>query len=285
MAALMTASPALSVVIITWNDAERLERCLRSIEHCQDEIDHEVIVVDDGSTDRTRAMLKAFPSIRVVENERNLGMAPARNAGIAHARGEYLLFLDSDTEVRPGCFAAAVKALAADPEVWVGGCKTFRSDGSLEHNAKNFYTLTAILLKRTVLGKWFPRAVTLRNHLNQDKDHGKNFATGWVAGAALIVKRDAIEKLGCFDARFTYYFDDYDLCYRTWRMGGKVIYIADSMVVHHMSMRTWRSLRAASRHLKSAIYFVLKTRGQSRRLGRQAAQAGDAERPAARSSR
>jgi GT2 family glycosyltransferase len=260
MAALMSASPVLSVIIITWNDADRLERCLRSIQRCKEEIDHEVIVVDDGSTDRTRAMLETFPSVKVVENKRNLGMAPARNAGIKHAGGDYLLFLDSDTEVRPGCFANAVKALAADPEIWVGGCKTFRPDGSLEYNAKSFYTLRALILRRTVLGKWFPNAACLRNHLNRHKDHSKNFVTEWAAGAALIVKRDAIEKLGYFDERFTYYFDDYDLCYRAWKMDRKVIYIADSMVVHHLSMRSRKSLRSALRHLRSAIYFYLKTR-------------------------
>jgi GT2 family glycosyltransferase len=261
MAALMTVSPVLSVIIITWNDAERLERCLRSIQYSKEEIDYEVIVVDDGSTDRTRAMLEAFPSVKVVANKRNLGMAPGRNVGIRHATGEYLLFLDSDTEVRPGCFTNAVKALAADPEFWVGGCKTFRSDGSLEYNAKSFYTLRTLLLRRTVLGKWFPHAASLRNHLNQHKDHGKNFLTEWVAGAALIVKRDAIEKLGYFDEQFTYYFDDYDLCYQAWRMDRKVIYIANSMVVHHLSLRSRKSLRSALRHLRSAIYFYLKMRG------------------------
>jgi GT2 family glycosyltransferase len=257
----MNRAPILSVIIITWNDAERLERCLRSIRHCEGEVDHEVIVVDDGSTDGTLAMLKAFPSVKIIENKRNLGMAPARNVGIRHANGKYLLFLDSDTEVRPGCFANAVKALAADPASWVGGCKTFRSDGSLEHNAKSFYTLRTVLFRRTVLGAWFPQAFCLRNHLNQHQDHAINFVTDWVAGAALIVKRDAIEKLGYFDERFTYYFDDYDLCYRAWQMDGKVIYIADSIVIHHLSLRSRKSVRSALRHLRSGIYFYLKSRG------------------------
>jgi GT2 family glycosyltransferase len=257
----MTESRLLSVIIITWNDADRLERCLRSIQHCKEEIDHEVIVVDDRSTDRTLAMLKAFPFVKVVENKRNLGMAPARNAGIRHANGEYLLFLDSDTEVSPGCFANAVKSLAADPASWVGGCKTFRSDGSLEYSAKNFYTLGTVLFRRTFLGKWFPDAVCLRNHLNQHKDHSINFVTDWVAGAALITKRDAMEKLGCFDEHFTYYFDDYDLCYRAWQMDGKVVYIADSIVIHHLSLRSRKSMLSALRHLRSGIYFYLKTRG------------------------
>jgi GT2 family glycosyltransferase len=261
MADLMNGSLALSVIIITWNDAERLERCLRSIEQCREEIDHEVIVVDDGSTDRTLVMLKAFPFVKVVKNKRNLGMAPARNAGIRHAIGEYLLFLDSDTEVSPGCFANAVSALAADPISWVGGCKTFRSDGSLEYSAKSFYALRTLLFRRTVLGKWFPHAGCLRNHLNQHKDHAKNFVTDWVAGAALIVKREAIEELGYFDERFTYYFDDYDLCYRTCQKGRNVIYIADSHVVHHLSLRSHRFSLSALRHLRSGIYFYLKTRG------------------------
>lgn len=262
----MKPSRLLSVIIITWNDADRLARCLRSLTHCRNEVDCEVIVVDDGSTDHTFEVLRNFPFARVVKNRRNLGMAPARNAAIRHASGKYLLFLDSDTEVTPGCFAAAVKALEADPACWIGGCKTFRSDGTLEHNAKRFYTLPTILLRRTVLGKWLPDALCLRRHLNQDRDHGDNFETDWVAGAALIVKRAALDQLGCFDARFRYYFDDYDLCYRARQQGGKVVYIPDSKVVHHLSVRSRKSIHAALRHLRSGIYFYLKTRGFVARL-------------------
>lgn len=266
MAALMTSTPLLSVIIITWNDAERLERCLRSIQNCRSEIASEVIVVDDGSTDRTLEMLTDFPFVKAIKNQRNLGMAPARNVGIKNAQGDYLLFLDSDTEVRPGCFVNAVRALRADPSCWIGGCKTFRSDGTLEYSAKNFYTLKTLLLRRSFLGKWFPHAACLRSHLNQDKDHSVNFSTDWVVGAALIVKREAIEKLGCFDERFRYYFDDYDLCYRTWQMGKKVIYLADSSVVHYISARSQKSLISALRHLRSGAYFFWKTLRQHRDL-------------------
>jgi GT2 family glycosyltransferase len=257
----MMHSPILSVVIITWNDATKLERCLRSLQDCKEEIDHEIIVVDNGSTDHTLSMLQEFPSVKVIENKRNLGMAPARNIGISYARGTYLLFLDSDAEVHRGCLTNAVRSLAADPAVWVGGCKTYRSDGTLEYSAKRFYTLTTLLFRRTFLGKWFPDAACLRHHLNQDKEHVANFKTDWVAGAALIVKREAIERLDGFDERFTYYFDDYDLCYRTWNMGGEVIYIADSPVIHHLGLRSRKSMLAALRHLRSGIYFYLKTLG------------------------
>ncbi len=255
----MTQCPILSVIIITWNDSERLERCLHSIERCKYEISHEVIVVDNGSTDHTLTMLESYPSIIVIQNGINLGMAPARNIGIKHAKGEYLLFLDSDTEVLQGSFTNAVRALAADPAIWVGGCKTFRSDGSLEYSAKSFYTFQTIVLRRTAVGEWFSDVPCLRKHLNKDKDHSKNFVTDWVAGAALIVKREAIERLAGFDSRFTYYFDDYDLCYRTWKMGGQVLYIADSQVIHYMSLRSRKSVLSALRHLRSGIYFFLKT--------------------------
>lgn len=257
----MTLSPVLSVIIVTYNDAERLERCLKSIQSCKDEIDHEVIVVDNGSTDRTPALLQSFPSLRVTRVAFNLGIATARNIGIDHSRGNYLLFLDSDTEVRPDCFANAVKALASDPGCWIGGCRTFRSDGSLEYSARSFYTPAALLFRRTALGKWFPNAACLRNHLNHDKDHIRNFVTDWVAGAALIVKREAIEELGYFDEWFAQYLDDYDLCYRTWKRGRTVLYIANSQVIHHMSLRSQKALLPALKHLRSGLYFYLKTWG------------------------
>jgi N-acetylglucosaminyl-diphospho-decaprenol L-rhamnosyltransferase len=257
----MTHSPKLSIIIITWNDADRLERCLKSIMHCKDEIDHETIVVDNGSNDHTLEMLERFNSVKVIKNQRNLGMAPARNIGIKNAKGSYLFFLDSDTEIYCGCLMNAVKALESNRDAWIGGCKTYRADGTLEYNAKSFYTLQAILYRRTFLGKVFPNSPCLHKHLNQDKDYTKNFDTDWVAGAALIVRREAIEKLGGFDERFTHYFDDYDLCYRAWKMGGRVIYIADSPIVHYLSLRSHKSILAALRHLRSGIYFYLKTLG------------------------
>ena len=257
----MMHSPKLSIIIITWNDAGRLERCLESIMYCKDEINYEVIVIDNGSNDHTLTMLERFHAVKVIENGRNLGMAPARNVGIKYAKGSYLFFLDSDTEIYSGCLTNAVNTLDSNRDAWIGGCKTYRADGTLEHNAKSFYTLQTILYRRTLLGKVFPNASCLRKHLNKDKEHTKNFDTDWVAGAALIVRREAIERLGGFDERFTHYFDDYDLCYRAWKMGGRVIYIADSPIVHYLSLRSHKSVLAALRHLRSGIYFYLKTLG------------------------
>ena len=100
----------VSVVILAWNSASRIEACLASLPAGLT-VSHEVIVVDNGSRDRTVSVLRnRFPHVRIIANRKNRGVAPARNQGIRSAQGEYILILDDDTIVHPGALDPACAA-------------------------------------------------------------------------------------------------------------------------------------------------------------------------------
>lgn len=250
----------LSVVIITWNQANKLEKCLASIFSQKIKCKYEVIVVNNNSQDRTNEVIQKYKNkIRVINNSENRGVAPARNQGIKISEGRFIMMLDDDTEVLADCFDNIVKFMNSREDAWCAGTKQLKPNGSLEYNARKFYTIPSILFRRTFLGKLFPNSKFVKNHLYLDWDHNSNREVDWVAGASFIMRREAIEKIGIFDENYFFGFEDVDWCYRVKLAGRKTYYIHDAVIIHYVqgSSRKLFSKKALN-HLKSAIRFWLK---------------------------
>lgn len=250
----------LSVVIITWNQADKLSKCLNSILFQKINCRYEIILVDNNSCDKTYKVVERYEKdIVVVRNSQNKGVAPARNQGILASKGRYIMMLDDDTEVLPGCFDNIVCFMDLHKDVWCAGTKQLKPDGSLEYNARRFYTIPSILFRRTFLKFLFPNSSFLRNHFYLDWDHNSNKAVDWVAGASFVMRREAIDKIGLFDENYFFGFEDVDWCYRVKLAGKKTYYLADAAVIHHVQGSSRRLLsKKAFNHLKSAIRFVFK---------------------------
>ena len=121
-----------SVVVISWNGASRLGGCLDAL-LAQIGPDDEIIVVDNGSTDSSTALVhQQYPQVRMIENQRNLGFAGGYNVGVQAAQSEYLLLVNQDVVVREGWLEAMLAALAS-PDVGIVGCKLLCSDGTIRH--------------------------------------------------------------------------------------------------------------------------------------------------------
>ena len=251
----------LSVVIITWNQCQKLERCLNSIlkdTTSNNKRDYELIIVDNASSDGTLLMLDRFSSdTKLIKNHKNRGVAPARNQGIGAANGEYIMMLDDDAEIKRGCFKNIIKFMDSHEDCWCAGTKQLKPDGKLEYNARTFYDLKIILARRIMFGRFMKK--TIRGHLMMDWDHNSDRVVDWVAGASFIMKREAIKKIGVLDEKYFFGFEDVDWCYRVRLAGKKVFYIHNAVVIHHIqgSSRKLAS-RKALNHLLSAIRFYLK---------------------------
>ena len=129
-----TAQPLkLSIVIVNWNVADLVEQCLASIAETAGDLAHEVILVDNASTDNCVARVeRGFPSVRIIRNNVNVGFPRANNQALAIARGQYGLYLNPDTAVGPGTLAACVGELDADPAVGLVGCRLVLPDGRIQ---------------------------------------------------------------------------------------------------------------------------------------------------------
>src|SRR5262245_9780310 len=152
----------VSVVIVSYRTPDLLRACLERL--AQDPAGHprEILVVDNASGDTSVQVASAFPGVRVIALSRNVGFAGGVNQGIAAAQGAYVFIMNPDVETRPGALDLLADFLDANPETGIAAPKLLNADGSLQYSCRRHYTLKTIMLRRTVLGRMFPNASSLR---------------------------------------------------------------------------------------------------------------------------
>ena len=221
----MSAPPAVSVVIVSFNTAELLERCLESLR--QVTVPYEVIVVDNASSDGTIERLSpAHPEVRWIANRENFGFGRANNQGFAVAAAPLWLVLNPDTEVRPGAIEALVAHLVAHPRTAVVGPEIERPDGRLEPSAGWIPRVHNELVEVLLLFK-----LGLRGRLLRGRVRGP-VPVDWVSGCAMLVRASAASEVGLFDEGFFLYVEDLDWGYRFRRAGWSVEYLPGPRVLH-----------------------------------------------------
>lgn len=250
----------VSLIIVHYRSPELLARCLQKIADAKIQIPSEVIMVDNDPLDQTGAELADRFSVRYIFNDRNVGYGRAANQGMAAARGRYQMILNPDVEVKAGSVERLAEYLDQHRSVGIVGPKLFSPDGSLQFSARTFYTFNIILLRRTWLGKLFPRSAELRRHLMEDWDHNDTREVDWMLGGALMARADAVRDVGGMDDRFFLYFEDVDWCSRMARRGWRVVYVHDATMVHaHQRASASGFMTPGKRmHIESALRFYEK---------------------------
>src|SRR5262249_55675556 len=227
-----SAPPRVSVVVVSFNTREVLLRCLAAL-HAHVRLPFETIVVDNASADGSADAVRAgFPDARVVANSANVGFSRANNLGLRAARGEHVLVLNSDCEVRPGAVEALAAVLDARPDVAIVGPRTVGSDGRPQ---------VSFGPRLTPLGEWRQRRL-VRGGREGRADVLREVAAlaareqepDWVSASCLLARRRALDAVGGFDESFFLYEEDVDLCLRVRAAGGRVVYTPTAEVVHHL---------------------------------------------------
>lgn len=233
----------LSIIIVTHNSRVPVERCLESLDRHPPRCSVETIIVDNASCDGTTEMIaRRFPRVRLVANPDNRGYSRGVNQGIRLAAGAGFLVLNPDIVMREGSIDRLVEFMARTPDAGIMGAKLVYPDGTLQYSCRSFYTVSALILRRTFLGKLFPRARALREHLMLGYDHATPRAVDWIIGACMLVRREALEKVGAMDERFFLYFEDIDWCYRMKNQGWSVYYVPDAVMVHTYQRASAKSM-------------------------------------------
>ncbi len=223
----------LSIIIVNWNTRIIVCDCLRSIYEQCGEIDLEVIVIDNASTDGSVEMVKKdFPQVTLIENSQNRGFAAANNQGIAISKGRYVLLLNSDTVVLDNAIAKTVAFADSHPKAAIVGCRVLNPDRTLQPTCFMFPSILNMLLSSTYLYKLFPKS----------KFFGREQMTWWnrndikevdvVTGCCMLVRQDAIKKVGSMDEQFFMYGEETDWCYRFRRAGWKVMFTPVCEIIH-----------------------------------------------------
>jgi GT2 family glycosyltransferase len=236
-AAEMARVADLSIVLVCWNNRDYLEPCLRSLFEAGLRHRFDVVVVDNGSTDGSQAMVReTFPQVELIENDHNAGLSRASNQGIAATTGRYVLLLNDDTLVNAASLDALVAFLDATPDAGAAGGRLLNPDGTFQAGSADFSTLHEEFLMATGLGErlWpgYPSYL--------DPEEVK--AGGWLSSACLLLRRDALAQVGLLDEEYFIYGDETDLQYRLQRAGWKVYYLPSVTTIHYggRSMDRWR---------------------------------------------
>lgn len=224
----------LSVVIVNWKVKVLLRQCLASIYRETRDLDFDVWVVDNDSRDGSVEMVRAeFPQARLIANEHNLGFAAANNQAIHESRADFVLLLNPDTEIRENAFAKLVTYARANPRIGVVGPRLLNPDGSLQPSVRHFPTLASQLLILFKLHHLWPGLPAFRHYLAADFDYDRAQPCDQVMGAAFLISRKLLDRVGPLDERYFVWFEEVDYCRAARRAGFEVAYWPGAQVVHH----------------------------------------------------
>ena len=221
----------LSIVIVSFNASADLARCLASLAASPPAVDHEVLVVDNQSSDGAPEMVeRQFPGVRLLRAGGNLGFARANNLGIRATTGALVLLLNPDTSVPAGAIDRLVGRLRAADTVGAIGPRLVDADGRAELSwgrlpgpfTEGWQKLVGRLHDRGI--GWVSRRI--------DAASRRERAVAWVSGACLLVRRSDAEAAGLFDERFFLYWEDADFCAAIRRLGRTVLFSPVADVVH-----------------------------------------------------
>lgn len=225
----------LSVVIPVWNQRELVRRCLTSLfEALDEELEAEVIVVDDASHDGAAELVEAeFPSVQLVRHLENRGFAPTANEGLGRARGDFLLLLNSDTEISAEALSTLLARLEAEPDLAGVAPQLVDRAGEPERSCMAFPAFLTPLFFGTPLERWLPDSFELRRYFLREFDHETERDVEQPPAACWLLRRSAWESVGEFDESLELFFNDVDWCRRLARSGGRLRFLPSARVLHH----------------------------------------------------
>ncbi len=264
----MSTTPALSIVIVTYNSASVIRDCLASIpggwdvEQAGNLLNEvELIVVDNGSTDGTPDLIRTeFPWVRLLSDHGNLLFAGGNNYGFKHAIAPLIFMLNPDTIVRPGALRKLVDFADAHPEAGMIAPRVVNPDGTLQHNTFRFPNL------RTAFYGFFEMLAPMDSPQNGrylPEDYTRVREVGHILGAALLFRRELYNQLPGMDEKFGIYFEETDWCYRAGRGGWKLLYTPDATITHLGAHSTGRTPeKSSAQFYKSQSYFYRKNYGR-----------------------
>ncbi len=261
----------LSIIILSWNTKQLLQKCLESMTNDQWLMANtEIIVVDNNSQDGSVELARNFQfsnsnlQKKLILNKKNRGFAKGNNQGIKQAKGKYILLLNSDTEVKPGALKILVNYLKEHPKVSAVSPMLLNMDGSkqIDYYMKfpNFWQM--IFYHNGIL-----RPIAMHTPLKNliiNSQKNKPFAVDQLPGAALMARRQTFDQVGLLDEDFEFLFEDVDWCYRIKKAGNGKLMVIPEAEIKHVGGGSWKKHLDKNRfgfykqYFKSLFKFVDK---------------------------
>lgn len=250
----------LSVIILNYNVRYFLELCVLSVQKAIQNLDAEIIVVDNNSSDDSCAMMKAkFPQIKLIENKENLGFPKGNNIAVQQAKGKYICILNPDTIVSEDTFHKILNSNFLNQKKGIIGCKLIDGSGKfLPESKRGIPTPWVAFTKVFGMYKWFPKNTLFNKYYAQHLDKNQSGEVEILVGAFMFLERNLYNEVGGFDEKCFMYADDIDLSYMVLQKEKINYYFHDTTVVHFKGESTVRDEKYMKRFQEAMNYFYAK---------------------------
>jgi GT2 family glycosyltransferase len=220
----------LSIIIVSYNARTDLERCLVSLQSPTPAVPHEIVVVDNASSDGSADAARRLPDVRVIESGANRGFAAANNIGIRASNGTHVLLLNSDTVAPAGAIDALMGELSRHPDAAVVGPRLVDGEGRAELSFGRMISPLNEFQQRRLVRGHARREPALSRRVEEMTRHEQ--WPDWVSGACLLVRRRDADAVGLLDERFFMYTEDVDFCAAIRARGGRILFTPAVEIVH-----------------------------------------------------
>jgi GT2 family glycosyltransferase len=212
------------IIIVNWNTRQLLKNCLLSIKQNAKTTRYKICVVDNGSSDGSVEMLKAeFTDVILIENNENKGFAAANNQAMDFVDCKYYLLLNSDTLFLDDALDKMVLFAESQKNIAILSPKLIMANGNVQISYGKFVTLwNSILLNLKLKQRFNKNNANLLKSIDVD----------YTIGACMLVLQEAVRQVGKLDQSYFYYGEDMDWCFRMHKAGWRVVYLADTQIVH-----------------------------------------------------
>jgi len=242
----------ISISIVSYNTRDLLRACLQSLEARREEVALEIIVIDNNSTDGSAEMVRAeFPKVLLIKAGENLGYGRANNLGLKDAKGRHFFVLNSDTEVQPGALRALVDFLDNHQQAGAVTAQLILPDGSIQPSCATDPNLMKVFWEQTYLDRLFPHNKITGGYTMTHWNYDDIREVEQVAGAAVVIRREAWQQIGGFDPAFFMYFEDTDLCIRLRKAGWSIWFTPDARVHHKVGASSDKDWQLRARMVSS----------------------------------
>lgn len=258
----------LSVIIVSFNVCILLRQCLRSVIKASNNIDCEIFVVDNNSTDDSCAIVKQeFPEVILIRNNVNAGFSVANNQAINKAKGQFVLLLNPDTLVEENTFTKCINFMNQHPDAGALGVRMVNGNGEfLPESKRSLPTLPTAFFKAFGLSTLFRGSRFFnRYHL----PYIGSFETSKIeviSGAFMFVRREALGKTGLLDEDFFIYGEDIDLSYRLLQAGYNNYYFPGTQITHFKGKSTSRNNFNDIRYFYNAMRIYVRKRSEEGKI-------------------
>ena len=225
---------SVDAIVVSFNVKTLLLKCLSSLEHARAASPlSRIIVVDNDSRDGSaESVARSFPQAELIRSA-NVGYGAGANQGLAVANANYLLILNPDTEVPAETVSGLSAYLDEHPDVAVAGPRMRYPDGTIQSSRRRFPRRLTPVLESTAFEQWWPGNPWVRHYRMLDRPEHEVQTVDWLVGACLLLRKDAIDRVGGFDPAFWMYGEEVEWCWRFRRHGWKIAYLPHLEITHH----------------------------------------------------